>query len=414
VSTRPNTDPRGSSSHERQITGRLPDAGRRLVQFARQLVATPSPSGSEQEVARLLATQLASLGYRDIEVDTDSNVVAYFGDGPPTLMFNGHMDHVPPAGMEEPFTASLEPGERWNEPDWGIRGRGSCDMKANVAAGAYAAAFLDPKRPLRGSYVFTADVQEETDSPAGVQALIDRGVRATYGLSGESTDLELAVGHRGKLQLDLIVRGRASHASSPEKGINAVYRAQPFLHALEEAAARLPSHPTFGPATLTVTGIHSEPATGVAVVPSACLIRVDRRYTPGETPEQCVAELKGLVDDIAAQSGAEAEVELVNVYPLMQTVENHPLVDAGCGAVEMAIAKKPELITWRFGVNATFMNHAEIPTIGIGPGNEKWAHTSEEHVPLGQLVDAARIYAELIAALCGDSSQPRMDRPWHG
>lgn len=392
---------RSEARSERDVLERLPEPGRRLVKFARELVATPSPTGSEHDAARLLARRLEQLGYRDVEVDRDGNVVGYLGDGPPRLMFNGHIDHVPPADMEDPYAASLEPGTRWDEAGWGLRGRGSCDMKANVAAGAFAAAFLPRDARLEGSYVFTADVQEEIDSPVGVQALIERGVRAPLGLSGESTGLDVALGHRGKLRFDVTVHGRASHASTPSDGVNAVFVARPFLEALERAGADLPSHPAVGEATLTVTGIRSEPAGEAAVVPYACVLRVDRRYVPGESPESCLDELRSLVAEVAAATGTRAEVRLADVYPLMSTPADHPLVDAGRAAVRAVTRREPALRSWRFGVNATFMNEAGIPTIGIGPGDERWAHTDEEHVPIGELVSAARIYAELIRALCG-------------
>jgi putative selenium metabolism hydrolase len=372
-----------------------------LVAFARRLVATPSLPGEEARASALLAAELGRLGYRDIEVDAAGNVVGWLGEGPARLMFNGHLDHVPPAGMADPYGARLEHGAAYGHDGVVLRGRGSCDMKANVAAGAYAAAFLHEDALRSGSYLFTADVQEETDSPDGVQALLARGLRADFGLSGESTALYVSLGHRGKLQLDVVVTGRASHASTPDAGINAVYRAVPLLLALEAHADDLPSDPVYGDATVTVTGIASEPAGAVAVVPSACTIRVDRRYVPGETPEGCRAEIEALVAAVARREGLDARVELVNVYPLMTIEPDHPLVAAGRAAVRAVTGEEPRVRAWRFGVNATFMSAAGIPCIGIGPGSEDWAHTPDEHVPVDDLVRCSRIYADLVARLCG-------------
>jgi putative selenium metabolism hydrolase len=355
-----------------------------LVAFARKLVATPSLPGAEREAAGLLAGKLQELGYRDVEVDEHGNVVGRLGTGSPRLMFNGHLDHVPAAGMEEPYGADIVDGSRWGEEGPALRGRGSCDMKANVAAGAFAAAFLGGRaRELPGTFVFTADVREEEDGPEGVQALLARGVRAEHGLSGEATALDVALGHRGKLRLDLRVGGRATHASAPERGENAVLRAAPFLMALERYGAGLPEDAVFGRASATVTGIGSSPAGNVAVVPDACTIRVDRRYVPGETPESCVAELEALVARVARETGADARIELLDHYPLMRT------------------EREAALVAWRFGVNATFMNAAGIPSVGVGPGSERYAHTAEEHVPLAELVQASRAYARLVAELCG-------------
>jgi succinyl-diaminopimelate desuccinylase len=372
-----------------------------LVRFVQEAVATPSLTGEEAAVARMLADRLERLGYRDVEVDEHGNVVARLGQGPDRLMFNGHLDHVPPAGMEDPYDSRLVEVPGPGGPTLAIRGRGTCDMKANVMAGAFAAAFLDRDRLTGGTFVFTADVQEETDSPVGVPSLLERGIRAEYGISSESTQLGVYLGHRGKIQVDVRVAGRSSHASTPGDGLNAVYRAVPFLQAFEAMPSGLPADELFGAATLTVTGISSEPTGDVAVVPSACTIRLDRRYVPGETPEGCLEEISRTVARVAAESGFEATAELVNVYPLMSIEPDHELVRKGIAAVESVTGETPRVGAWRFGVNATFMAAAGIPTIGIGPGNEDFAHTRDEHVPVDELVRASRIYARLIEDLCG-------------
>jgi putative selenium metabolism hydrolase len=363
---------------------------RDLVAFAQQLVATPSLPGEEREAAALVATKLIGLGYRDVSVDELSNVVGYFGPGRPRLMFNGHLDNVPPAGMEDPYGAQVVDGH--------LRGRGSVDMKANLAAGAFAAAFVDA--PLGRAYVFTADVREEVDGPEGIPALLAQGLRAEYGVSGEATSLDVALGHRGKLQFDVTVAGRSSHAATPADGENAVYRALPFLAALEQEGRRLPSDPLLGQATLTVTGIASTPTGGVAVIPSSCAIRVDRRYIRGETPDSCRIAIEELIARVAAEHGARATVELVNVYPLMMTEPDHPLVSAASAAVEEATGNRPALKAWKFGVNATFMNAAGIPSVGIGAGEERLAHTPDERVPIDAIIQACRAYALLIKRLC--------------
>jgi putative selenium metabolism hydrolase len=384
-----------------QLPADLDGPCRQLVEFAQKLVSTPSLSGQEQDVSALLAAELEKLGYRDIEVDEVGNVVGYLGTGPAQLMFNGHIDHVPPAGMVDPYGAELVDASRYGEEGLAIRGRGSCDMKANVAAGAYAAAFLDLDQLQHGSYLFTADVQEEPDSPAGIPELLERGLTARYGLSGESTQLDVFLGHRGKVQFDIVVEGRSSHASTPADGVNAVYRAVPFLQALEQLAEQLPDDRLFGRATVTVTGISSEPSGEVAVVPSACTIRVDRRYIPGESPESVTSELEQLVARVADAQGTAATVRQVNVYPLMRIESDNPLVAAAENAVREVLGHAPSRATWRFGVNATFMSAAGIPTIGIGPGSEDWAHTPEEHVPIDELIKASKIHAALIRQLCG-------------
>jgi putative selenium metabolism hydrolase len=361
-----------------------------LIAFAQELVATPSLPGEERPASELVAAKLSQLGYRDVSVDELGNVVGHFGDGPPGLMYNGHLDHVPPAGMDDPYGAQIVDGH--------LRGRGSLDMKASVAAAAFAVTHVN--RPLSGSYVFTADVREEVDGPEGIKTLLERGLHADHGVSGEATSLDISLGHRGKVQLDVTVVGRSSHAASPGDGRNAVFEAVPFLAALERAAERLPSDDLLGPGTLTVTGVRSTPAGEVAVVPSGCTIRVDRRYGRDETPESCRAAIEELVERVATEHDAQATVELVNVYPLMLTEPDEPIVAAASAAVEEATGRRPTLKAWQFGVNATWMNAAGIPSVGLGPGEEHLAHTPDERVPVAEVLQACRAYALLIERLC--------------
>ena len=54
-------------------------------------------SGQEGDVAQLVQTEMEHLGYDDVSVDDYGNVIGHIigGDGP-TLMLNGHIDHVDP------------------------------------------------------------------------------------------------------------------------------------------------------------------------------------------------------------------------------------------------------------------------------------------------------------------------------
>jgi acetylornithine deacetylase/succinyl-diaminopimelate desuccinylase-like protein len=56
--------------------------------------------------------------------------------------------------------------------------------------------------------------------------------------------------------------------------------------------------------------------------------------------------------------------------------------------------QKRELGTWDFSTNGTYWaGKAGISSIGFGPGDEKNAHTIEEHVPVQEVVDSTLFYA---------------------
>ena len=376
-----------------------------MIAACQELVRIPSLSGDEAAVATALAERLRRLDYDRVEVDDKLNVVAWLdgSGGGPSLMFNGHLDHVPPGAMPDPYAGTLVDAARWGESGRAIYGRGTCDMKCNLVAAAYAGAAV--KRagiPLRGTFVFNADVAEEIDSPAGVQHVIARGIRADYGLSGESTGLRVYLGHRGKVEFELTVHGRTAHSSEPSRGLNAITRMARLVAALEEHGRTLADHPLLGQGSLAVIDIRASPGGGVAVVPDRCTIRVDRRFVPSETPESCRRELEAIVARLRAEDPAfHCAVEQVNLYPLLYTEPDHPLVGAAQAARAAVLGEPGELGAWRFGVNGTFMAQAGIPTVGFGPGDERWAHTPEEHILVADLVTATEVYAQMIVTICG-------------
>ena len=381
---------------------------RALVAACREVVSIPSLTGEEKNVALVFSRYFEELGFDHVEIDQNGNVIGkMMGTGKgPSIMINGHIDHVPTGDMADPYSADVVDAARWGEVGEAIYGRGSCDMKCNVMAAAFGvAAAKQSGQSLTGDVILVADVEEETDSPAGVKSVLERGLKADYGVSVESTNGGVYVGHRGRLEFELVVKGRTSHASEPSNGSNAILQTVPFIQALEAHATSLTADRLLGLATVTITGFHSHPDNGTAVVPDQCRLHIDRRYVRGETPESCEAELRSLFAETAKQSSdLRWELALTNHYPLMFTDPSHPVVRAAVEAVSEIVGQKPVIGAWRFGVNGTFMVAAGIPTVGVGPGDERWAHTPEEHILVDDLHRSAESIAHLVLKLCGSTS----------
>lgn len=380
----------------------------KMVAACQEVVRTPSLSFEEGAVAVIYARHLRELGFDTVETDANGNVIALLrgaGNGP-SLMVNGHIDHVPTGEMKDPFSGALVDACRWGEEGTAIYGRGTCDMKCNVMASAYAiAAIKKAGVRLCGDVVFVADVGEEVDSPLGVPSVIARGVRTDFGLNTESSRGRVHIGHRGKIDVEITVHGRTSHASEPGNGVNAVFEAAPFLDELQRYAAAMKGDAVLGPATVTLISMKSSPDNGTAVVPDRCIIRVDRRYVRGETAESCERELRGILERIASgNAGFTYDLAVIVHYPLMWVDPESPVVSAALRAREAMTGRPDTVASWRFGVNGTFMCAAGIPTVGLGPGNEKWAHTPDEHILVADLVEACGIWSRMIVDLCGVAS----------
>ena len=84
-------------------------------------------------------------------------------------------------------------------------------------------------------------------------------------------------------------------------------------------------------------------------------------------------------------------------YPTWQTAEDEPPVQAALAAYRETFGDEPELGHWTFSTNgvATAGMH-EIPTVGLGPGHERFAHAPNEQTEVEHLVGAAAFYVALV------------------
>ena len=87
-------------------------------------------------------------------------------------------------------------------------------------------------------------------------------------------------------------------------------------------------------------------------------------------------------------------------FPAWITDENHPLVQAVERAVRNELGVRPRMTKFPFSTDGTYTaGIAGIPTVGLGPGDEKLAHTVEDQVHLEDVANAARVYARLATTL---------------
>ena len=377
----------------------------RLLDFARRLIQTPSLSLEEEAISRVIEAEMKDLGYDEVWRDSLHNVVGVL-NGPepgPTLMFNGHIDHAGVGEMADPFSGDLRDGAPYGHPGSEvIYGRGACDMKGAVAAMIQAGgAAKKAGLPRQGKVLVTCVSREEMARGEGIKALLDSGLTADMAVSGEASGLQVYLGHRGKFECQVTTRGRTTHGGNPAGGINAIFKMNRLLAALQEDYP-LPDHDFLGAATLTVLDIAASPGALTPIVPDRCWAVVDRRFLPHETQESLLAGINELLGQLHQEDPEfQASVEPLKWFPAMFTDPDQPVVQAMQRARQKMLGSAGPLGAWYFGVDGTFINQAGIPTVGLGPGNEYLAHTPQDVVPVDQLQDAARVYRAMIQEVCG-------------
>ena len=377
----------------------------RLLDLAQRLIAIPTenPPGNERECAEFLADYLAGNGWvvdvSDALPGRPNVVVRIEGRTPgPHLIFDGHLDVVPAGDgwSSDPYSPAIRDGR--------LIGRGASDMKGGVAAMIAAVeAVRRADVPLSGS-VTLAIVADEEEGAAGTRQLVDAGLRGTWAIVPEPTELLPVIAHKGSASLRVHVRGVAAHASTPEAGINAVDHAARVIDGLRDLSARLRErrHDLLGFPTLTVCGIHG--GFNDYTVPAACTLSLNRRLLPSETSELVVAEVQAVLDQQAELDPSfEAQVALGAFGPAMQTDAQSPLVLALRSAVQQVRGTDPGVVGWSATCDASILtNAAHTPTVVFGPGSiARYAHRPDESVAIADLNQCARIFASTIVQLLG-------------
>ncbi len=377
-----------------------------LTTLARDLIRTPSPSTHEKGVADRMVEELRRIGFQEVRVDRIGNVIAHAGNGQgPALLFNGHMDTV---GVGDRNAWSRDP--YGGDVDAGIlHGRGAVDMKGPLAALTYGMKqVLDAAAPLNGDLYVACVVQEEPCEGYAMRVLVEEEhITPDMVILCEPTNLQIATGHRGRMEMLVTVRGVAAHASAPAQGENAIYTAARLIFSAELLASQLTNDSALGRGSLAVTQIESSAGSRNAI-PDCCAFYIDRRLTLGETEARALAEIQGVINREQAR-GAKVEVteyraasytgykcRSKSYYPAWLIMEDHALVRTATRAIEQQLGYRPHVTRWAFSTDGCYtMGVAGIPTIGFGPGDERLAHTTNESIHLDDMFLAAGVYAAL-------------------
>ena len=381
------------------------------IDFTKKIVNIPSITGDEKALADFMVEKLKEIGIKEVFVDGAGNVVGIIkGNGSgPNIMLNSHLDVVP-AGEEKNWLP-YKPFEAAVDDNRNIIGRGVCDLKAGLAVQFFTMkAFqelVNKGMKLSGDIIFSAVVHEEAAEMLGMEYLLEntfkeKKITCDLVFLSEPSSNDLALGHRGKVEIVVKTHGLTAHSSSPELGINALEKMIPVLKKIfNKEGIKLTSDPVLGKSSITVTNCVVKPG-ALSIVPDECEISVDRRYMPGEKLEPILdefnvifkelkkndEEFKGSVEprvfNETSYTGYSKDVK--KYHPPWVTDRKNEFVEKSFKALK-AIGQNPGEKYWRFGTDGSMSAGIHgIPTIGYSGAVEKWAHQPKEQVNIDEML----------------------------
>ncbi|MEQ3549241.1 M20/M25/M40 family metallo-hydrolase [Pseudonocardia nematodicida] len=355
------------------------------VQLAGRLVACDTRGGGERAAADLLADLLDDAGFAVTLTEPEqgrANLVARRGPGRAPTTLTGHLDTVPadPAGWSfDPHAGDVVDGR--------LRGRGSTDMKAGVAALTVAALRSDPGVDLQ--LVFTAG--EETGC---------EGARVLSGLEpsplllvAEPTANRVLHGHKGVLWLRLVQAGTSAHGSRPDLGDNA-------LVALGRVAAALHDHPgwpvtaTHGPATCNPGVLRA--GTQPNLVPDRAELELDLRLVPGFDAAAARAEVERVAGEVLAGHRSVPEIGTLIDLPAVHTDPADPR--ASRVAAALGHTGDPAFASYFTDASVLARMLGDCAVLVYGPGDPELAHVTDETCSAARISECADRVTEALRA----------------
>lgn len=325
------------------------------------------------------------------------------------LLLSGHTDVVPVQGQEwsrDPFRLSREDGR--------LYGRGTTDMKGYLAC-VLALADRAAGRQLRAPLKLAFSYDEEVGC-VGIRHMIGR-LEDTIGLPewcfvGEPTQMQVAVGHKGKAALRATFAGQAGHSALAPRFLNALHPAAEFigeLRSLQEELAR--SGARDDAYEIPYSTLHAgrmQGGSALNIVPDQAVIEFELRHLAGDDAGAILGRIRDRADTVVQRfrghyPTAAIAIDEVNAYPGLATPEDSAVV-----RLAQALTGTRGTTKVAFGTEAGFFaDMLGVPTVVFGPGSmTEQGHKPDESIAEADLAHCDAALDRALDMLAGERDLP--------
>ncbi len=354
-----------------------------------------NPPGKEEIAAQVLSDFFKTVGLKPtfdyVEKERPNILCKVPGKShEKSFLLTSHLDVVPPGDLSlwnhDPFEASVAEGK--------IYGRGACDAKGSVAAMAAALVALSAiADELNGDVLFLGVAGEEKGG-VGSKKAITTELRADAAIVGEPTNLNIAIGQKGRLGIKIEVLAESSHPACSGENMNSITSMMKVVSFIENYLVQKMTVDSNESGFLVINGIHAgEP--GVLSAPNKCSLDLSLWFPSEETHETAIENFDNYVKTLARRNNINLKIYYHKGASSYLIPETEHIVQLAGKIIKQVRGSEPEIQKSYASCDMYIFGSAGIPTIICGPGDLRMAHSANEYVQIEEVLTASRIYFEI-------------------
>lgn len=389
-----------------------------IIDLERQLTAIPaldpdSGGDGESKKADFVLEVLKQLGITDIQVyrAEDSrvssgyrpNIIARIPgkDRSRALWLMSHIDVVPTGDLKhwtgDPWTVRVEANR--------IYGRGVEDNQQGMVSSLCLAKAIKEEGielPFDLVLLFVAD--EETGNTRGIKYLLDN--HSIFGLQdliivpdgGEKDGSMIEVAEKGILWVKCTVRGKQTHGSTPDRGVNAHSAAAHLIVKLDDLYRRFDKRdPLFDPPISTFEATKIEPGVpNVNTIPGEHTFYLDCRVMPNYNLDDVLSFIRQLAEEVDQSRGSKTDIETIQRQDAAPpTLTDAPVVTALKKAVRDVYGVEARAMGIGGGTVAAWIRKKGY-NAAVWARMDETMHGPDEYCIIDNLIGDAKVFAHVL------------------
>ncbi len=349
-------------------------------------------------VQGVLRPELVDLGVWDLIDAPGNNLIARLGSAESgrSLLIQNYTVTQHFNLMENPFSGKVGNARKYGLDEPAIFGQGISQNKIHQAVMlAVLRMVLEGGRDLRGRLYWAVNNEGRSthECSAAILSVLDE--KPEFGILQIDSGLQITLGNRGRVDIDIHVVGKPTHSSTPDDGLSAIDGINEVLNRLK-GLSWPDQHPLLGGRHAIVYKMRFEPM-APHTLPGEAFVTVDRRMLPGDDPDQAAQEICDLLADL---SPFVAQVDR-GVFMLPALIDpDNPGVLALQRSSRMMTGREAEGIYLQSTFDAGGLCAVGVPTVMYGAGGGDWP-VGDDFVTVADAVSEAKVLSHMIFDVLG-------------